>query len=295
MSRLVVFFGSGVMAGVFSAGAAIRLMEADIYGRLDAVYGTSVGVFNGAYFLTEQPEARHGYFDELTDGFIQGGNIPGAFAEHIYSRYVTNIPVSERRDAVDLDYLIDIHKEKRPLDVDKLAERDIPLYARLLNVDTWSVERPVLGDHDHPFRVMKAACSLLPYYSPAPRINGERYMDAGVKDPIGLEYMLDAHPDAHILLVLNYEPETPWKYRVKNAVEGFIGETLHDGMLSAYLEKQPSLRRDIKRARELDRVTLVTPSMSCSIGEDDASVLREMYRDGRSQVRPFLNAVGEES
>ena len=53
--KIALVIEGGGMRGVYSGGGAVALSHLGLAGTFDAVYATSAGVMNAAYFLSQQP------------------------------------------------------------------------------------------------------------------------------------------------------------------------------------------------------------------------------------------------
>ena len=106
------------MTGIFGAGAATALQKANIYPRVDSVYGISSGAHNAAYFLSKDTlKGSSIYHEDLIDGkFIKKKKL---------STLVKNVPMKlfnknhKLEKIMDIDYLIKTEKTKnlrRPRD-----------------------------------------------------------------------------------------------------------------------------------------------------------------------------------
>ncbi len=160
----------GGMRGVFSAGSIIALEELGFTEGFDAVYGTSAGAINGAYFLARQ----------------------SAFGTSIYYQDIANrrfICLRRWKKIVDMDFLFDeIIGSKKRLDVERIRRNPTPLYIVATDVET--ARETVFCSQDETIDLLTAlkASSAMPilYHRPVD-LNGRRYLDGGIVDPIPLE------------------------------------------------------------------------------------------------------------
>ena len=109
------------MRGVISAGMVSALEELGLTDAFDAVYGSSAGAINAAYFLAGQ--ARLGttiYYEDINN-----------------ARFISLLRVLGGRPIVNLGFLLDeIACRRKPLDVARVFAAASPLHVLATDVDT---------------------------------------------------------------------------------------------------------------------------------------------------------------
>lgn len=257
--NIVLYLGGGAMSGVFGAGLVSRLQELDIYNRIDTVYGASAGAMNGAYFLSGQAKlGSTAYYEDLTSGFIFPWRVPIGFAQRVWSAYVKKIDYESMQDILDIDYVIDIQKHKKKLDIGALRENPIPFFAKVLNIDSGEIE--YLDVKKNPWKILKAASSPAPYWFGGTKINGSEYIDAAVVEPVGLDRLLERHPDQKMIVAINFYPEVGFTDELRAFIEGSIANTMYDLELMDYFaEREKSFIEDLRKIRENDDIFLIHP------------------------------------
>jgi predicted patatin/cPLA2 family phospholipase len=177
----------GAMRGVVSAGMVSALEEMGLVNAFDAIYGSSAGAVNAAYFLAGQ--ARLGttiYYEDInTRDFIDMRRMIGG------------------RPVVNLGFLLDdVAVRRKVLDTARVIESPTPLAVIATNADTAA---PVV------FRAFTSAADLLTALrasstmpvaaGSACEYRGGRYYDASVSEPIPLP-SAEADGHTHILVLL---------------------------------------------------------------------------------------------
>jgi predicted patatin/cPLA2 family phospholipase len=158
------------MRGVVSAGMVAGLEDAGFGQVFDAVYGSSAGALNGAYFLAGQ----------------------AAFGARIYSEDINNrrfIDLSRPlrgQPIVDLDYLIDdVTMRRKTLRVDRVLESATPLVVMATDVAS---ARPTPLDHFADARALRSALragARMPVIAGGPITHeGRTYLDASLSEPV---------------------------------------------------------------------------------------------------------------
>ena len=184
----------GAMRGVISAGMVSALEHLGLTHAFDAVYGSSGGAINAAYFLAGQ--ARVGstiYFDDINN-----------------ARFIDPLRPLRGRSIVDLGFLLDdVAIKRKPLDVARLLRGVTPL--AILATDVVNANRAVLRgfrDARGLFGALRAGATM-PIIAGEPfRYDGRDYLDASLTEPIPVpSAQADGH--THILTLLTRPTEHP--------------------------------------------------------------------------------------
>src|SRR5262249_14306257 len=112
-ARLALAIEGGAMRGVVSAGMTAALEQLGLLDVFDAVYGSSAGSINGAYFIAGRAAlCTSSYYEEMTtSGFFS------------WRRALRRQPV------VSLDFVLDdVAEEEKPLDWDAVLRSPIEFH-----------------------------------------------------------------------------------------------------------------------------------------------------------------------
>lgn len=175
------------MRGVISAGMVWALEDLGCVGVFDAVYGSSAGAVNGAYFLAGQ----------------------AALGTTIYYEDINNRSFIDLRrpwlgrPIVNLDFLLShVARLEKPLVVSKVLGGPAPL--RVLATDVDSEQAAVFErfrDADDLFGALRAGATM-PVVAGAPfEYRGRRYLDASLSEPIPVP-AAEARGHTHVLALL---------------------------------------------------------------------------------------------
>ena len=177
----------GAMRGVISAGMASALESLGLTDAFDAVYGSSAGAINAAYFLARQAALG-------TTIYYEDINSP---------RFIDLKRAFLGRPIVDLGFLLDdvIVRRKR-LDTELVLASRSPLAVLATDVDarTACVLRG-FADRHSLFDALRAGATM-PVVAGDPReVGGLRYLDASLSEPIPVPAAeRDGH--THILVLM---------------------------------------------------------------------------------------------
>jgi predicted patatin/cPLA2 family phospholipase len=186
-ARIALVIEGGAMRGVVSAGMVWALEDLGYAHAFDAVYGSSAGAINAAYFLAGQAGLGTTiYFEDInTRAFID------------LSRAWRGLPI------VDLRFLLDdVARRRKPLDVGRVIESTTPLSVLATDVDSRaSVAFRDFGTAEQLFAALRAGATM-PVVAGGPfDYDGRRLLDASLSEPIPLP-TAEAHGHTHIVILL---------------------------------------------------------------------------------------------
>lgn len=175
------------MRGVISAGMVSALEELGLTGAFDAVYGSSAGAINAAYFLAGQ--ARLGttiYYEDINNRhFIDLG------------RMISGRPI------VDLGFLLDdVMVRRKPLDADRVLASPAPLTVLTTDVAARrAIALNAFSDRASLMAALRASATMPVVAGPPVDVNGRRCLDASLTEPIPLP-TAEADACTHALVLL---------------------------------------------------------------------------------------------
>lgn len=175
------------MRGVVSAGMVAALEELGLTSAFDAVYGSSAGAINGAYFLAGQ----------------------AAFGATVYSEDINNRHFIDfrrplgGRPIVDLDFLIDeVATHIKTLAVDRVLSSPTPLHVLATDVEAATATVfSAFPDRAALLRALKAGARMPIIAGDPVTIGDRRYLDASLTEPIPAA-AAEAAGFSHLLVLL---------------------------------------------------------------------------------------------
>lgn len=254
----VIYFSGGTMQGIFGAGVVTSLQQHNVYEHLGAVYGASAGSLVGAYFLAGQSElGSRMMLEALTNTtFISPKNFILGIGDRLRHRYIKASDRSQWRNAINIPYLFSCIEEKYGLDTDTLTSRGIPLFIKVFNLDNRTIEyHDARGKHIHAW--LRASVDVHPYTTEVQTIEGVRYADGAIKSVIGIDALLERHPETPIIIVLNTHRKRRVSQWLKNVFEAyFMGITGDADIAPLFRSSEPVLRDEIARIDSMNNVYL---------------------------------------
>ena len=182
----------GAMRGVVSAGMVSALETLGLTEAFDAVYGSSAGAINAAYFLAGQAAIGTTiYYEDINN-----------------TRFISLRRTLVGRPIVNLGFLIDeVAVRRKPLDLDRVLASPTPL--SVLATDVISCRSVVLRGFTSGRQLLDAmrAGATMPVIAgdPAPYL-AQRYFDASLTEPIPVP-AAEADGHTHVLVLLTRPSE----------------------------------------------------------------------------------------
>ena len=182
------------MRGVVSAGMVSALEELGLGQAFDAVYGSSAGAINAAYFLAGQ--ARMGttiYFENINN-----------------NRFISLARPLAGRPIVNLDFLLnEVALKSKPLDAARVLASSSPL--TVMATDVGAASGAALRDFEDAhalFDAMRAGAAMPVVAGPPVTFRGRTYLDAALTEPIPLP-TAERDGCTHALVLLTRPSDTP--------------------------------------------------------------------------------------
>ena len=193
-ARIALCVEGGAMRGVVSAGMVSALEELGLVDSFDAVYGSSAGSINAAYFLAGQAAFGTSIYAEDINNhrFIS------------LARMLTGGPI------VDLGFLVDeVATRRKPLDTARVLASRTRLTVMATSVET-ATRAALTGFPDGPslLLALRAGATMPVLAGPAVTYNGQRYLDASLTEPIPVRFA-EEEGHTHLLALLTRPSDSP--------------------------------------------------------------------------------------
>ena len=186
-ARVALCVEGGAMRGVISAGMVSALEQLGLTHAFDAVYGSSAGAINAAYFLAGQ-----------------AGLGTTIYYEDINNRqFIDLLRPLRGRPIVDLAFLLDDVVERRKrLDCDVLWSAASPLTVLATDVHAQAAVRlQGLRDRARTIAALRASATMPVVAGPPVSFDGRTFLDASLSEPIPVP-AAEAEGCTHALVLL---------------------------------------------------------------------------------------------
>lgn len=260
-SKYILFLGGGGFAGAFGLGVLRGFREQGLREHIDAVYGASAGVLNGAHFLTGQEENYLPIFlDPSMSSLVHPENIPKALW-HSWRHGITHD--KKGVDIFDIETKEKIYRARRTLDMQKLQMQSIPLYASIYNFRKDQMEHVDVRRATDPYALITAASAAAPLWGRTGFFEDTEYLDGAIKEPLAGQYLLNKYPSSKIIVVMNDTASEIMRGNFSGLVEKSLISRWARTVLGknagrAYSERQKILREEYSHLLGHPRVITVT-------------------------------------
>src|SRR4051794_14254039 len=285
--RVALAVEGGGSRATYSSGMVLAIEELGLAECFDAVYGSSAGALAGSWLVGAQ--AAHCCAGWYRPGLMERVTRPG--------RGLRGQPV------VDVEYLINTVGEKIvPFDWQAVLDADIPLHPVATDVETG--EAVDLADtivDKASLQLALRASAAVPLLAGLPvEIDGRRYVDAAVAEPIPFRTALDQGATHVLVLRTRRADQTAIDAtRLEKALVSRLGAVNVPGLVHVLGNRLENRRADDRRlahatASPADEPPFLLevrpPAGSDTINplETDPSVLRRGIETGQQALRTAL-------
>ena len=195
-SKTIFVLEGGAMRGLYSAGVLDVFMQNGI--STDAIYGVSAGALFGINFKSKQIGRAIRY------------NLKYAHEKNymsIYSLLTTGNIMNEHFCFNRIVYELD------KFDFDTFDNSPIDFYAVVTNVETGKAEYMKIEDSRRDLEKLRASGSM-PFVSKLVDINGSKYLDGAISDPIPLQKAIDEGYEKIVVVLTRAENDNKRKEKL---------------------------------------------------------------------------------
>lgn len=265
----------GTFRPIFSAGVMDALLKEDIL--LPYCIGVSAGISDAYSYISRQI----------------GRNLQIVEAYRNDERYLGPKNLLRCRSVFGLDFVFDeIPNRLIPFDMKTFLSYKGKFVVGVTNARTGKSEYLDGLIDDRKFTASRATCAM-PLLFPSIRINGEKYYDGGVADPIPAQHALSDGCDRLILVLTQ-----PKGYRKRLGKQTKAAARLlsvkYPALSKALLERHLVYNRQVLFCEELEkqgRALILRPESPLNSFEKDIETLRQTYRMGHAQCESRMDEI----
>ena len=262
-SKTVFVLEGGAMRGLYSAGVLDVFMQNGI--STDAIYGVSAGALFGINFKSRQIGRAIRY------------NLKYAHEKNymsLYSLITTGNIMNQHFCFNRIIYELD------KFDFETFDNSPIDFYAVVTNVETGKPEYMHITNAERDMEKLRASGSM-PFVSKLVDIDGVKYLDGAISDPIPLQKALDEGYEKIVVVLTRAEDEPKSKERlpynlVYRKYSNFVD------CAKAQLEKYNETLDLVKKYENEERIVVLRPSQNLKIArvEKNLKKLESIYQLG---------------
>ena len=278
--KLGIVFEGGASRAFFSCGVMDALLEEHIIA--DYVIGASAGIANGVSYVSGQ------YGRNLAIGTKYTADKRYMGVRHLFDK--------SNRSFYNLQFVFDdIPNKYLPFDFDAFAAFEGDVLAVCTNIDTGKAEYIRVPPDDRAFTVLRATCALPVLFQPI-EIDGYKYLDGGLSDPIPFEKAIQDGCDRVIVVLTRERGYIKKSERTQTAINLAYRENKE---LLRTMESRPQLynaqREKLFELERKKRVFVIDPIETAGFKrtEKDPTKIREIYDQGVERTKSKMSALRE--
>lgn len=173
----------GTFRPIFSCGVMDALLSENI--MLPYCVGVSAGIADAVSYISRQPQRNLEIMQKYRND----------------KRYMGKSHLRKEKSLFGLDFVFgEIPNKLVPFDWDSFLKYEGQLLVGVTNAETGQAEYKNGKDMDEKFTMLRATCAL-PMFFPAIELDGKKYYDGGLADPIPVEKALDDGCDKLIIIL----------------------------------------------------------------------------------------------
>ena len=275
-NKVALVLEGGAMRGLYTAAVLDVFMENDI--KVDTIFGVSAGALFGINYKSKQIGRALRYnLKYARDKRYMG----------MYSLLTTGDVMNREFCFNKLVYELD------PLDFDTFDNSNVEFYAVVTNVETGKAEYIEISDAKRDMEYLRASGSM-PFVSNIVEINGNKYLDGAVADPIPLKKALDM--GYRKIIVVQTRP-ADYKKTKSWLPFGFVYKKYHEFVKSAqkaYINYNETLDL-IKKYENEGKIIVLRPSEKIKMRrvEKNLNKLQSIYDVGVKDCNNNLLGIKE--
>ena len=270
-----VLFEGGSFRPVFSCGIMDALLEEGI--MFPYCIGVSAGAADAASYISRQPERNIRILEKYRND----------------KRYLSKRNFLKERSIFGLDFVFrEIPNKLDVFDMKTFKEYDGRFVIVTTDAKTGKVHYFDQKDVDETFEVFCATCAL-PGACPPAKINGRKYYDGGLSNPIPIDKCLEDGCDK--MLIVLTQPEgfikTPRKSE-KNMAK--IMKLKYPASAEELLKRCDKYNESVRLCEKLEKTgkaVILRPKYKLNSLESDTGKLRQTYEMGKEIAKENMDKI----
>ena len=265
----------GGMRALFTAGVLDAFLEKSLC--IDTMVSVSAGALFGVNYVSQQKGRAVRYnikfagdkrYMSLRNWFKTGNVLDKKFAYY------------------DLPMKLDIFDEK------KFSESNITFYIVLTNIETGKAEYILIKDVFDQMEYLRAT-SALPFASKIIKIDGKKYLDGGITDPVPIDYCKKMGCDK--LIVVLTRPKGKYKEDKLNWLFKIVYKK-YPKLVERLVNMENDYKKTLKKIIELEdkgEIFVIRPDEVLDIGrlETNKEKIKEIYNKGLEKGRKEIEKL----
>ncbi len=254
----------GTFRPIFSCGIMDALLEHDV--MFPYCIGVSAGIADGSSYISKQ----------------RGRNLDIAMKYRNDKRYIGPSNYRKCRSLFGLDFVFgELPKKLVPFDWDTYRKYDGRFLVGVSNAFTGEIEYKDGKDMDENFMMLRATCAL-PLFFPSIELDGQRYYDGGLCDPIPVRKAIDDGNEKHLIILTRPQGYVKTLGR-SNRITAKLLRKRYPKLEHILLTRHEEYNNTVKFCEELEKegkAIILRPKAPIDSFEKDTNKLKQAYEEG---------------
>lgn len=265
----------GTLRPIFSAGVMDALLDQDL--MFPYCIGVSAGISNGFSYISKQKRRNL----EIVEKYRND------------NRYIGYQNFLRCRSLFGLDFVFgEIPAKLIPFDVEAFQSYNGQLLVGVTNAQTGMPEYINGMDIDEQWTMLRASCAL-PVFFPAIEMNGSKYYDGGLCDPIPIRKAIADGNDKHLIILTQPKGYTK-QFSKKNALIGKLFKRKYPLLEEILLTRHERYNETVKFCEQLEqegKAIILRPEHPLDSFEKDINKLRDTCKHGYDLAMDNMNDI----
>lgn len=265
----------GTFRPVFSSGVMDALLSENIL--LPYCIGVSAGIADGVSYISKQPQRNL----EIVQKYRND------------KRYMSRSNYRKNRSLFGLDFVFgEIPDKLIPFDKETFFSYQGKCLVGVTNAATGEAEYKDAMDMDDKYTMLRATCAL-PIFFPAIELDGQKYYDGGIADPIPVRKALDDGCDK-VLVVLTQPRGFVKKLGKYDKMGARVLGRKYPELKKAILARPDLYNETVEFCHELTgegKVMIIRPNHVLNSFESDVQKLEMSYWHGYRMTKEKMNKI----
>ena len=265
----------GTFRPVFSAGVMDALLSENIL--LPYCIGVSAGISNGFSYISKQPQRNLEIIQKYRND----------------KRYMSRSNLRKYKSVFGLDFVFDeISNKLIPFDKETFFSYEGKCLVGVTNVETGQPEYKDAMEADDKFTMLRATCAL-PMFFPAIEMDGNKYYDGGLSDPIPVQKALDDGCDK-VLIVLTQPRGFVKRFGKYDKLGARVLGRRYPEIRRAIMERPERYNEVVKFCEELvkeKKAIIIRPNHLLNSFESDVRKLEMSYWHGYRMTKEKMKRM----
>lgn len=259
-----VLFEGGSFRAIFSCGVMDALLEEEV--MFPYCIGVSAGIADAASYVSGQKRRNLEIMEKYRED----------------KRYFSKRNLLKEKSPFGIEFVFrTIPNDKIPFDMESFQNYDGQFVITVTDAETGNVHYFGKEDVDRTFKVLQATCSL-PVIFPPVEIDGKKYYDGGLSNPIPIDKLVkDGHKKALIVLTrpVGYVKSCTRTDRMTAQAIGWKYPRIARRILTRY-ERYNQAVKACERLEREGRAVILRPSKPLESFEGNLDKISENYMEG---------------